>query len=507
MNDNKYYVTSPIYYVNDVPHIGHAYTTIICDILARSARAMGKQTYFLTGTDEHGQKIEKSAAAKDIDPQIFTDIGAKKFIDLMAKLNISNDYFIRTSQEKHKQIVANIWQKLIDSGDIYLGKYSGWYSIRDEAYFAEDELTTDGKAPTGADVVWLDEPSYFFKLSAYQDRLLALYDTRADFVKPTSRLNEVKSFVKSGLTDLSISRTSFHWGIKVPNDEAHVIYVWLDALANYISALGYTSDDTRFKKFWPADVHVVGKDILRFHAVYWPAFLMALDLPLPKTILAHGWWTIDGEKMSKSLGNVVDPIALIDEFGIDQVRYFLSREVILGNDGNYSKNNLINRLNSELANKIGNLLQRTLSFIAKNNYGKVPDVNIELAYSSELIKIAQNYAIANISLISDFKLNDVLDNIIELASKANIYIDAQAPWKLKSIDPKKMCDVLYVLLEAIRYIAIMLKPFMPSSAEAMLDQLAVPKSQRDFEHLTAQFALLSNTILPTPIPIFPRIEI
>ncbi|MGI9498794.1 MAG: methionine--tRNA ligase, partial [Geminicoccaceae bacterium] len=367
-----FYVTTPIYYVNDVPHIGHAYTTLACDAMARFAKLDGKEVRFLTGTDEHGQKVEKAAEGRGIAPQAFTDELSERFRELAGHMGVSNDDFIRTTEERHKRGVQALWRKLVDAGDIYLGGYAGWYAVRDEAFYTESELV-DGKAPTGAPVEWVEEPSYFFRLSAWEEKLLSFYEENPDFIAPQSRRNEVISFVKGGLQDLSISRTSFSWGIPVPDDPDHVVYVWLDALTNYMTALGYPDEDAaNYKKFWPADVHVIGKDILRFHAIFWPAFLLAADLQPPKRVFAHGWWTIEGEKMSKSLNNALDPYELIETYGLDQLRYFLLREVPFGNDGDFSRTAMVNRINSDLANDYGNLCQRVLSMIAKNCGGRVP---------------------------------------------------------------------------------------------------------------------------------------
>ncbi|BBJ32069.1 methionine--tRNA ligase [Rickettsia asiatica] len=506
---NTYYITTPIYYVNDVPHIGHAYTSVASDVIARFMRLSGFDVMFLTGTDEHGQKVEKAAMNKNIDPQKFTDQTSESFRHLMTAIHISNDDFIRTTENRHKEAVAVFWQKLLDNGTIYEGFYEGWYAVRDEAFFDESELTSDGLAPTGAPVEWVKEPSYFFNLSKWQDKLLEFYEANPDFIRPISRRNEVISFVKSGLKDLSVSRTTFNWGIKVPNDAKHVIYVWLDALANYISALGYHDEQSNYGKFWPADLHVVGKDILRFHAVYWPAFLMAAEIPLPKTIMAHGWWTNEGQKISKSLGNTIDPIKLINEFGVDQVRYFLMREVTFGADGNFARSNLITRINSELSNKIGNLLQRTTSFIYKNNDGKVPllmqDI-IDKIYELPILKTAIKFTEQNILLMEKIEINKILENIINLAEEANIYIDSEAPWNLKKTDPDKMLEVLYALLEVLRYIAIMLQPFVPSSANKMLDQLGVNKEERLFKHLIRDYTLTAGSNILEPTIIFPRAE-
>lgn len=505
---NTYYITTPIYYVNDVPHIGHAYTSVAADVIARFMRLTGKDVKLLTGTDEHGQKVEKSAINKNIDPQTFTDQMSEVFRQLMKTLNISNDDFIRTTETRHKDAVGHLWQKLLASGNIYQGSYDGWYCVRDEAFYDESELTEDGLAPTGAPVEWVKEPSYFFALSKWQDKLLKFYDANPDFIQPIARRNEVMSFVKSGLHDLSISRTSFNWGIKVPGDEKHVIYVWLDALTNYISALGYPDNNDSLNNFWPA-IHIVGKDILRFHAVYWPAFLMAAGIEPPKSIIAHGWWTNEGQKISKSVGNVIDPFKLIDDFGLDPVRYFLMREVIFGSDGNYSRANLINRVNSELSNKIGNLMQRTMAFIYKNNDGKIPLLNqesLDKIFELPLLKMASKFAGEQLALIEVFEINSVMENIITLAEEGNIYIDKEAPWALKKTNPSQMLEVLYVLLEALRYIAIMLQPFTPNSASKMLDQLNVPLEQRLFKHLTRGFAIVGGAIIAEPVAIFPRID-
>ena len=509
MSNNSFYITTPIYYVNDVPHIGHAYTSLAADVIARFMRLNGKEVMYLSGTDEHGQKVEKSALSKGFSAQEFTDKMSISFRDLLDALNIDYSDFIRTSEERHKVGVRAFWEKLEENGDIYRGKYSGWYSLRDEAFYGEAELV-DGKAPTGAPVEWVEESSYFFALSKWQDKLLEFYEANPDFIRPKSRRNEVISFVKGGLTDLSISRTSFKWGIPVPGDEEHVIYVWLDALTNYISALGYPNHDGNYKKFWPASAHVVGKDILRFHAVYWPAFLMSANLELPKSIIAHGWWTNEGEKISKSIGNVIDPFKLIDDFGLDPVRYFLMREVIFGSDGNYSRDNLIQRNNSELANKIGNLMQRTCSFVFKNCASAMPEVSkefIDSLYKSELFVKLQELVKDSISEMEEYNINKVLDNIIDITEQSNIYIDQEAPWSLKNTDPVRMNEVLYSLVETLRYIAILLQPFTPGSAAKMLDQLGVPTNERQFAHLTQEFAIKPLSKIEQPVGIFPRFEV
>ncbi|MCH2631431.1 MAG: methionine--tRNA ligase [Nisaea sp.] len=506
MESRKYYLTTPIYYVNDVPHIGHAYTTLACDVLARFKRLDGFDVLFLTGTDEHGQKVEKAAEAVDMKAQAFTDKVSQNFRDLLPFMNISNDDFIRTTETRHKAAAQAIWHRLMKNGHIYLDKYSGWYSVRDEAYFSEGELV-DGKAPTGAPVEWVEEPSYFFDLSQWETKLLQFYKDNPDFIAPVSRRNEVVSFVSSGLRDLSISRTSFNWGIAVPDDEKHIMYVWLDALTNYITATGFPDEEQNlYRKFWPASLHMVGKDILRFHAVYWPAFLLAADLEPPKRVFAHGWWTNEGQKISKSLGNVIDPVQLVETFGLDQVRYFLMREVPFGNDGDFSKSGMVNRINSDLANDLGNLCQRVLSFVYKNcnatvpkNMGFTPDDSKLITHAYEILpKLREDY---NSQLF-----NVALERVWVLVAASNKYIDEQAPWKLRKTDPDRMHTVLYTLLETIRCIGILLQPIMPGSSEKILNQLAVDTSKRSFAALNSNDGLEAGTSLQKPNPIFPRFE-
>ncbi len=506
---NKYYVTTPIYYVNDVPHIGHAYCSLACDVLARFKRLDGFDVMFLSGTDEHGQKIAKTAAALKMDTQALTDKVSQNFRDLLKAMNFSNDDFIRTTEARHKKACQALWNKLVENGQIYLGKYEGWYAVRDEAYYGEDELTDgpNGKkiAPSGAECEWVEEPSYFFKLSEWGDRLLKFYDENPDFILPLVRRNEVASFVKSGMHDLSVSRTAISWGVPVPNDPKHVMYVWLDALTNYITALGYPDTDApKYKKFWPADAHVVGKDILRFHAIYWPAFLMAAGLPTPKRVFAHGWWTNEGQKISKSLGNVIDPYDLLKTYGLDQTRYFLMREVPFGNDCDFSKAAVIRRINSDLANGIGNLAQRSLSQIAKNCGGAVPKSGAFSDDDKALLDKARGTLLLVRQEIDVQAFHKALDLVWGVISAADSYIDKQAPWSLKKTDTARMETVLYVLAETLRYIGILLQPFMPDSAGKLLDQLAVPSDARTFAHLTDAYALKSGTPLPAPQGLFPR---
>jgi methionyl-tRNA synthetase len=480
--------------------------------MARFMRLSGYQVKFLTGTDEHGQKVEKSALQNNISPQEFTDQVSQRFSSLNEIMGFSNDDFIRTTEKRHVESVKKFWQKLHENGAIYLSKYAGWYSVRDEAFYQESELV-DGHAPTGAPVEWVEEPSYFFNLSKWQEPLLKYYAEHPNFVQPESRYNEVISFVKSGLKDLSISRTSFKWGIPVPGDEKHVIYVWLDALTNYISALGYPNETPDFASFWPADLHIVGKDILRFHAVYWPAFLMAANLPLPKKIVAHGWWTIEGQKISKSIGNVIDPVKLVEEFGLDQTKYFLMREVHFGNDGNYSRSSMINRINSELANNIGNLAQRTLSMIYKNCEQKIPNfaeynaLSIDELYQQTSLLQKAFQALPQIEgYMRQQEFSEALEVIVTLASEANIYIDQQAPWALAKSDRTKMSMVLYVLAETIRYISILLQAFIPATASKMLDQLGILQEEREFSMLNVKFALKPNVSIAEPMGLFPRFQ-
>ncbi len=502
----KYYITTPIYYVNGAPHIGHAYTTIACDVMARFKRLDGFDVFFLTGTDEHGQKVEQAAAAAGMSAQAFTDGTSDLFKAMTQRVGISNDDFIRTTEERHKRACAELWKRLVDRGEIYLGGYEGWYAVRDEAFYDEDELTTrpDGSkvAPSGAPVEWVVEPSYFFRLSAWQDRLLAFYDANPDFIAPNSRRNEVTSFVKSGLRDLSVSRTSFKWGIPVPGDPAHVMYVWMDALTNYITAAGFPDEDSAKWAFWPADLHMVGKDILRFHAVYWPAFLMAAGIAPPKRVFAHGWWTVGGEKMSTSLGNVLDPQELSDSYGLDSLRFCMLREVPFGNDGTFSRNALISRLNVELANDLGNLAQRSLSLIARNCEGKLPAQGARTEDDAEILAAAAALLGLVRAQMDRQGFGDALEEIWRVIRAANAYIDRQAPWALRKTDVVRMGHVLRVLADVIRTVATLLQPVMPEKTGAMLDQLGVPADARDFAALATP--LPAGTVLPAPVGVFPR---
>ncbi len=511
---SPYFVTTPIYYVNDQPHIGHAYTTLAADVTARFMRLAGHEVFFLTGTDEHGQKVAQSAAAAGVTPQEFTDRVSGNFRELTKLLNFSNDDFIRTTEPRNIAAAQALWQAMAKATApdgqpaIYLGSYSGWYAVRDEAFYDEGELKDgpDGKlAPTGAPVAWVEEPSYFFRLSAYGDALLELYESQPEFIAPTGRRNEIKSFVKGGLRDLSISRTTFSWGVPVPGDEQHVMYVWLDALVNYIAALGYpaTGEGSPYAKFWPADLHLVGKDIVRFHTVYWPAFLMAAKLPLPERVFAHGWWTIEGQKMSKSLGNAIAPSQLIDTYGLDQTRYLLMAEVPFGNDGDFSHKSVIRRINADLANGIGNLAQRTLTLVQKNCDAAVPHPGA-LTEQDEIL-LAKAYGLYS-AIEGDLRFqafHEVLRTIWSVIGDADSYIDANAPWALKKTNTARMATVLYVLVETIRALGIVLQPFMPDTMAKLLDQLSVPADKRDFAAMAEK--LVPGTALPPPQGLFPRV--
>lgn len=510
---NPFYITTAISYVNGSPHLGHAYEAILTDVIARFRRLDGCPVYFLTGTDEHGEKVATTAEKNGMKPEDFCDKISAEFREMARRLNVSNDDFIRTTEERHYKASQAIWQRIQENGDIYLGKYEGWYSVRDEAFFGEDELTkgADGKkfAPSGAEVTWKEEPSYFFRLSAYTDKLLAYYKAHPGFIEPESRRNEVISFVSQpgGLKDLSISRTSFDWGVPVPGDEKHVMYVWLDALTNYITALDYPDTDSeKFKTFWPASVHVIGKDIIRFHTVYWPAFLMAAGVELPKKVFAHGFINVEGQKMSKSVGNVLSPYDLIDDFGLDQTRYILMREVPHGQDGNFSREHAIARINGDLANSLGNLVQRTLSMIYKNCDERIPEPGTLLEADKMLLDHAQLRLLPGLRRHFDvFHVHRALEDIMRLADEANIYIDHQAPWTLKKEDLARMNTVLYTLVETIRCLALMMLPVTPDSAHRMLDYLKVSESQRTFEHLAPDYALKGGAAIEKPEGIFPRI--
>ncbi len=501
----NFFVTTPIYYVNDAPHLGHAYTTVACDALVRFRRLDGQKVLFTTGTDEHGQKVEKSAQAAGMAPQAFCDKVSRTFRAMNGLLGIDTHDFVRTTDERHIRCATEMWNRFSGNGhgDIYLGKYGYYDSIRDEAPYDESELV-NGKAPTGADVEWVEEENYFFRLSAWQDRLLEFYDANPDFIGPAARRNEVVSFVKGGLRDLSISRTSFSWGIPVPNDAKHIMYVWIEALSVYLTGAGYPDvTSEKFHEFWPCDLHMVGKDIIRFHCVYWPAFLMAAGLPVTHRVFGHGWWTVEGQKMSKSLGNFIAPKELVDKYGLDPLRYFMLRELPFGSDGDFSHRAMVNRVNGDLANDLGNLAQRVLSMIQRYCGGTLPAAGALSAADEALLEAARGLLARLREEIAVPAYHHALDHLWAVVSDANRYVDEQAPWTLNKSDPPRRDTVLYVLAETIRHLAILIQPVMPGSAANLLDQLAIPADRRDFADLAAHL-IASGTALPKPEGVFPR---
>ncbi|MDP2734115.1 MAG: methionine--tRNA ligase [Hoeflea sp.] len=507
MSTERFYITTPIFYPNGVPHIGHAYTAIATDVLARFQRLDGKDVFFLSGTDEHGQKMQQTAEQEGIKPIELADRNSAVFRDMLARLNCSNDDFIRTTEERHKRSVQELWRRMEANGDIYLGNYGGWYSVRQEAYFDEDEtiLGEDGvrREPLGSPVEWVEEESYYFRLSAYGDKLLELFEKNPEFVQPAERRNEVASFVKSGLRDLSISRTTFDWGVPVPGNDKHVMYVWVDALTNYITAAGFPDETSERWGYWPA-VHMIGKDIVRFHAVYWPAFLMSAGLAVPAKVFAHGFLLVKGEKMSKSIGNVVDPFALIEAYGLDQVRYFFMREVPFGQDGSYSPESIATRINSDLANGIGNLASRSLSMINKNCDGRMPACGALTDEDKTLLATVDKVIDSARADMANFQIHKALASIIDVVADGDRYFASQEPWSLKKTDPARMETVLYVTAETVRQIAILLLPFMPESAGKLLDLLSTPADKRDFKALGEAGRLAAGTAIDKPEPVFPR---
>jgi methionyl-tRNA synthetase len=510
-------LTTAISYPNGRPHIGHAYEAIASDAFARFQRMMGRDVFFQTGTDEHGLKMDQAARAKGIEPRALADEMSSYFKQMNDVLNISYDRFIRTSEPAHHRASQAIWQAMEANGDLYLGRYEGWYSVRDEAFYDEKELI-DGEggaklSPQGTPVEWTVEESWFFRLSKYQQPLLDVYAARPDFIRPDSRRNEIMRFVEGGLSDLSISRTSFDWGVKVPGSEGHVMYVWVDALTNYITGCGYPDDPERMAKYWAEGgdiVHIIGKDIVRFHTVYWPAFLMSTKLPLPKQVFGHGFLLNRGEKMSKSVGNVADPLELAERFGVDQLRYFLLSEVTFGNDGSYSAEAIVGRANSDLANSFGNLAQRTLSFIAKNLDGALPAGGTPDAADAQLLDLVKAAAGDFASAMNDLAPSQGIETWMKAVFACNAYIDAQAPWALRKTDPERMTAVLGTLYEAIGDLAIIVQPIIPNSANALLDQMGVPADARTHEAIDADWYLglcATGFVLSPPKPLFPRLEL
>jgi len=507
----RYYITTAISYPNGPPHIGHAYEVIATDSIARFMRLDGYDVFFLTGTDEHGQKIQQTATREGITARELVDRNVPRFQAMVERMNCSNDDFIRTTQERHHQSSQAIWERMEKNGDIYLDKYAGWYSVRDEAYYAEDETHVNEhkvrlSTKTGTPVEWVEEESYFFRLSAYQQKLIDLYTQVPDFVLPRERLNEVASFVRGGLQDLSISRTTFDWGIRVPGNDKHIMYVWVDALTNYITAVDFPNTDSpKFKRYWPADLHVIGKDIVRFHAVYWPAFLMSAGIEVPRRIFSHGFLFNRGEKMSKSVGNVIDPFTMTDTYGVDQFRYFFLREVPFGQDGNYSHEAIVNRINADLANDLGNLAQRSLSMIARQLGGTLPtpgafndDDKAILAAADAMIGTARDH-------MKSQALHQALNAVWAVVAEANRYFAGQAPWALAKTDPVRQGTVLYVTAEVLRQVAILCQPFIPSSAAKLLDILGIPAVERQFDRLGRNDVRIApGAVLPAPAPVFPR---
>ncbi|HEY4858345.1 MAG TPA: methionine--tRNA ligase [Xanthobacteraceae bacterium] len=505
----RFYVTTAIAYPNGPPHIGHAYEAIATDAIARFMRLEGYDVLFLTGTDEHGMKMLQTATKEKLAPGELLERNVPRFKAMVERLDCSNDEFIRTTEERHHRASIGIWQRMEAAGDIYLDKYSGWYSVRDEAYYDADEtrLNEDGErvGPQGTPVEWVEEESYFFRLSAYQEKLLDLYARHPDYVLPKERLNEVVSFVRGGLQDLSISRTTFDWGIKVPGNPKHVMYVWVDALTNYITAVGYPDvDSQKFRRYWPADLHVIGKDIVRFHAVYWPAFLLSAGVEVPRRIFSHGFLFNRGEKMSKSVGNVIDPFALADAYGVDQLRYFFLREVPFGQDGNYSHEAIVNRINADLANDLGNLAQRSLSMVARQLGGVLPKPGRLSGSDQEILAAADGMMNKAREAMKTQQLHQVLNAVWGVVAQANRYFAGEAPWALAKTDPVRQGTVLYITAEVLRQVAILSAPFMPASASKLLDFLAVPAGERQFCDIGGARRIQPGTTLPAPSAVFPR---
>ncbi len=504
----QFYLTTAISYPNGAPHIGHAYELIASDAIARFKRLDGFDVFFLTGTDEHGQKMLQTAQKEGIEVRALADRNAANFKNMAQALNASNDDFIRTTEERHRLSCQEIWKRMEQAGDIYLATYAGWYAVRDEAYYTEGETTvgTDGirRGPQGTPVEWVEEESYFFRLSKFQEPLLKHYQDHPDFIGPDERRNEITSFVKSGLKDLSVSRTAFDWGIPVPGNPKHVMYVWVDALTNYLTATGFPDEQAERQHFWPANVHIIGKDIVRFHTVYWPAFLMSAGLPLPQRVFGHGFLFNRGEKMSKSVGNVIDPFALANHYGVDQLRYFFLREVPFGQDGNYSHEAIVTRINADLANDLGNLAQRSLSMIAKNLEGKAPQLQHLLPQDQAILDMAYALPEKCRQLMQNFALHQILGEIWRVVAEANRYFATEEPWIIRKTDQARFEVILAVTSEALRCVAIMAQPVMPVACAKLLDLLGVPDNARDFNCVGTSGRLEGGRNLPAPSGLFPR---
>jgi len=504
----KYYITTPIFYPNGNPHIGHAYSAVATDAMARFQRLDGKQVFFLSGTDEHGLKMQQTAQQEGLSPLELANRNTAVFQRMMRILNISHDDFIRTTEPRHHRACQAIWTRMEQAGDIYLDRYAGWYSVRQEAYYDEKdtELGLDGirrEKEVGSPVEWNEEESYFFRLSRYQEPLLELYEREPDFIGPNERRNEIISFVRSGLRDLSISRTTFNWGVPVPGNKTHVMYVWVDALTNYLTATGFPDEQSAQASFWPANAHIIGKDIIRFHAIYWPAFLLSAGIALPKRVFAHGFLLNKGEKMSKSVGNVVDPFAMVEDYGLDQLRYFLLREVPFGQDGSISAEAIINRINADLANDLGNLAQRSLSMIAKNCAGQVPEMGVLDVQETALLQKSLDVLAVSRQMMAKQAPHLALSSIFSLIAEANRYFAVQEPWRLRKTDMARFGTVLYVTVELLRRLAILLQAFMPETMAKLLDLLAVNIDARNLHHIESD-RLKEGRVLPAPVGIFPR---
>lgn len=503
----KFYITTPIYYVNSEPHVGSAYTTIIADIIARYKRMMGYKVFFLTGTDEHGQKVYQAARAAGKDPQQFCDELAEKFAQLWKKLQITNDGFIRTTDPKHMEVVQYFVKKMLENGDVYKGTYEGWYCVPCESYWSEDELGPNRTCPScGREVKFIREDNYFFRLSKYRDALLEHYRKHPEFVQPDFRRNEMLKILESGLKDLSITRTTFSWGVPMPDDPQHVIYVWVDALINYVSAIGYPTDPEKFNEFWPADLHLIGKEINRFHSIIWPAMLMSVGLPLPKTIFAHGWLTVDGQKISKSLGNAIDPKYFVDKYGNDVLRFYLVREIVFGKDGDFSEKGLVNRLNSDLANDYGNLLHRTLAMIEKHFESQMPEPgpfeDIDEQFVQQVLQKVEQYLIQ----MDSYQLTDAVETVMQILASANKYFDERKPWLLaKQGETRKLATVLYNVSETLKKVAIMFHPIMPNSSQEVLRRLG--ETEPRAEHLRTWRTLNAGQRIVHAEPLFQKVEL